>query len=85
MTGSLLYEKPKSKCRVLTEQKLDNTGAKHENNSCKFFRSLGEEIEVLKSSARTDRKLLKMKLFMVGRCEGLEALHLLRLFAPIHY
>jgi transposase len=57
-TGSLMDRKPKHKRRVLTEEKLDEIGARLEETPWKTLRRLAQETGISESSARTATKLL---------------------------
>jgi hypothetical protein len=56
--SGILIDK-KHKCRVLTEEKLDATGARLEHTPRKSLKRLAQETGVSKSSARTATQLLK--------------------------
>jgi transposase len=61
-TGSLLNKKRAvSKRRVLTEEKLDEIGARLERSPRKSFRLIAQETGISKTSARTAAMLLKLK------------------------
>jgi transposase len=60
-TGLLIDKKQKHKRRVLTEEKLDDIGARLEHTPTKSLKRLAQETGVSKSSARTARKLLKIR------------------------
>lgn len=62
-TGSLQDRKPESKRRVLTEEKLDEIGAKLEHSPRKSLRRLAQETGVSITSARTATILLKQSAF----------------------
>jgi hypothetical protein len=47
-TGSLLDKKPAKKCHVLTEEKLDEIGARLEHTPQKSLRCLAQETSILK-------------------------------------
>jgi hypothetical protein len=50
-----------SKRRVLTEEKLDEIGARLEHSPRKSFRLIAQETGISKTSARTAAMLLKLK------------------------
>jgi hypothetical protein len=54
-------KKTKHKRRVLTEEKLDEIGARLEHTPRKSLKRLAQETGVSKSSARTATQLLKLK------------------------
>jgi hypothetical protein len=58
-TGFLIDKKQKHKRRVLTEEKLDDIGARLEHTPRKSLKRLAQETGVSKSSARTATPLLK--------------------------
>lgn len=61
-TGSLLDKKRTvSKRRVLTEEKLDEVGARLEHSPQKSLRLIAQETGISKTSARTATILLKLK------------------------
>jgi hypothetical protein len=61
-TGSLLDKKRTvSKRRVLTEEKLDEIGARLEHSPQKSLRLIAQETGISKTSARTATILLKLK------------------------
>jgi transposase len=60
-TGLLIDKKTKHKRRVLTEEKLDEIGARLEHAPRKSLKHLAQETGVSKSSARTAIQLLKLK------------------------
>jgi hypothetical protein len=64
-TGSLLDKKPARKRRVLTEEKLDEIGARLEHTPHKSLRCLAQEMGISKSSAATATKLLKLRPYEV--------------------
>jgi hypothetical protein len=81
-TGLLIDKKQKHKCQAFTEEKLNDTGAKLEHTPRKSAKCLAQEIGVLKSSARTTTKLLKL------RSSKKTAIHALQLCDPasrIHF
>jgi hypothetical protein len=61
-TELLMDKKQKHKCRVLTEEKLDDIGARlqHTSTSRKSLKRLAQETGMLKSGARTATQLLKL-------------------------
>jgi hypothetical protein len=59
-TGSLVDKKPHRKRTVLTEDKLDNIGARLEASPRKSLRRIAQETRVSETSARTAKKLLKL-------------------------
>jgi transposase len=60
-TGLLIDKKQKHKRRVLTEEKLDDIGARLEHTPTKSLKHLAQETGVSKSSARTAIQLLKVR------------------------
>jgi hypothetical protein len=58
-TRLLIDKKQKHKRRVLTEEKLDDIGARLEHTPRKSLKRLAQEVGVSKSSARTATQLLK--------------------------
>jgi hypothetical protein len=56
-TGLLIDKKEKHKCQVLTEEKLDDTGARLEPR--KSLKHLAQETGVSKSNARMATQLMK--------------------------
>jgi transposase len=62
-TGSLLDRKPELKRRVLTEEKLDEIGARLEHSPRKSLRRLALETGVSITTVRTAAKLLKQHAF----------------------
>jgi hypothetical protein len=58
-TGLLTDKRQKHKRRVLTEEKLDDIGARLEHAPRKSLKRLAQETGMSKSSARTAKKLLK--------------------------
>jgi hypothetical protein len=58
-TGLLIDKKQKHKRQVLTEDMLDDIGARLEHTPKKSLNHLAEETGVAKSSARTETQLLK--------------------------
>jgi hypothetical protein len=60
-TRLLLDKKQKHKCRVLTEEKLDDTGAKLEHTPRKLLKRLAQDTGVSKSSARMAIQLLMLR------------------------
>jgi hypothetical protein len=58
-TGLLIDKKQKYKCRVLTEEKLDDIGARFVHAPRKSLKRLAQETGVSKSSARMVTQLLK--------------------------
>jgi hypothetical protein len=61
MHGSVTRQEKKYKVLVLTEEKLEDTGTRHEHSPRKSLKNLAQEIEVLKSNARTATQLLKLR------------------------
>jgi hypothetical protein len=59
-TGSLLDKKPDRKRTVLTEDKLDNIGARLETSPRKSLRRLAQETRISETSARRAKILLKL-------------------------
>jgi transposase len=62
-TGLLIDTKQKHKRRLLTEEKLDDIGARLEHTTRKSLKCLAQETGVSKSSARTATQLLKPRLY----------------------
>jgi hypothetical protein len=60
-TGLLIYKKQKQKRRVLTDEKLDDTGARLEHAPRKSLKRLAQDTGVSKSSAKTATKLLNLR------------------------
>jgi gamma-glutamylcysteine synthetase len=60
-TGLLIDKKQKHKRRVLTEEKLDDIGARLEHTPRKSLKRLAQETGVSKFSARSATKLLKLR------------------------
>jgi transposase len=60
-TGLLIDNKQKHKLRVLTEEKLDDKGARLEYTPRKSTKRLVQEAGVSKSSARRATQLLKLR------------------------
>jgi hypothetical protein len=58
--GLLIGKKQKYKCQVLTEEKLDDTGARLERTPRKSLKRLAQETGMSKSSARMATQLLKL-------------------------
>jgi hypothetical protein len=54
-------KKQKRKCRVLTEEKLDDIGARLEHTPRKSLKRLAQETGVSKSGARRSTQLLKLR------------------------
>jgi hypothetical protein len=61
--GLLTDKKQKHSHQVLTEEKLDDIGARLENTPRKSLKHLAPETRVSKSSARTATQLLKLRLY----------------------
>jgi response regulator of citrate/malate metabolism len=61
-TGLLIDKKQKHKHQVLTEEKLDDMGARFEQTPKKSLKRLAQETGVSKSSARRATQLLKLDL-----------------------
>jgi hypothetical protein len=59
--GVLIDKKQKHKHQVLTEEKLDDTGARLECTPGKSLKHLAQETGVSKPSARTETQLLKLR------------------------
>jgi response regulator of citrate/malate metabolism len=59
--GLLIDKKQKHKCQVLTEEKLDEIGARLEHRPRKSLKCLAQETGVSKSSARRSTQFLKLK------------------------
>jgi hypothetical protein len=57
--GLLIDKKMKHKHRLLTEEKLDDIGARLEHTPRKSLKHLAQEIGMSKSSAKTATQLLK--------------------------
>jgi hypothetical protein len=57
----LIDKEQKHKCRVPTEEKLDDTGVRLEHTPRKLLKHLAQETGVSKSSARTAAQLLKLR------------------------
>jgi hypothetical protein len=60
-TGLLIDKKQKHKCRVLTEQKLDDIGARLEHTPRNSLKCLAQETGVSTCRARTATQLLKLR------------------------
>jgi response regulator of citrate/malate metabolism len=60
-TGLLIDKKQKHKCRVLTEEKLDDIVARLEHTPRKSLKRLAQDTAVSKASARRATQLLKLK------------------------
>jgi hypothetical protein len=60
-TGTLTDKKKKHKRRVLSREKLDDTGARLERTPRKSLKRLAQETGVSKSSARRETKLLNLR------------------------
>jgi hypothetical protein len=58
-TTGVLIDKQKYKCRVLTEQTLDDKGARLEHTPRKSLKCQAQETGVSKPSERTAKQLLK--------------------------
>jgi hypothetical protein len=59
--GFLIDKKQKHKCRVLTEEKLDDIGARLERTPRKSLKRLAQETGMSKPSARTAAELRKLR------------------------
>jgi hypothetical protein len=59
--GFVIDKKQKHKRRVLTEEKLDDIGARLEHTPRKSLKRLAQEAGVSKFSARTATQLLKLR------------------------
>jgi hypothetical protein len=57
--GPLIEKKQKHMCRVLTEEKSDDIGARLEHTPRKSLKRVAQETGVSKSSARMATQLLK--------------------------
>jgi hypothetical protein len=62
-TALLIDKKQKHKCRVLTEEKLDDIGARLEHSPRKPLKCLAQETGMSKSTSRTATQLLKLRLY----------------------
>jgi hypothetical protein len=62
-TRLLIDKKQKHKRRVLTEEKLDGIGARHEHTPRKSLKSLAQETDVSKSSRRMATQLMMLRLY----------------------
>jgi hypothetical protein len=60
-TGFLIDKKQKHKGQVLTEEKLDDIGARHEHTPSKSLKRLAQETGVSASTARRATRLLKLR------------------------
>jgi hypothetical protein len=58
--GSVLNKKIERRCHVLTEEEVDNIGARLECSPKKLLAKVAQQADVLVSSARSDTKLLKL-------------------------
>jgi hypothetical protein len=67
-TGSLRDKRNELKRQVLTEEKLDDIGARLENSPRKSLKRLAQEAGVSKSSARNATKLLILKPYKCTNC-----------------
>ncbi|KAJ4451291.1 hypothetical protein ANN_02752 [Periplaneta americana] len=57
--------------RVLTEEKLDEVGARLGHSPCKSLRRLAQEVNIFKTSAYVAAKLLKLKPYRLTVVHGL--------------
>ncbi|XP_069673339.1 uncharacterized protein [Periplaneta americana] len=71
-TGSLNDKKTQPRRRVLTEEKLDDIGARLENSPRKSLKRLAQEVGVSKSSARVATKLLNLKSYKTMQVRELQ-------------
>jgi hypothetical protein len=60
-SGTLLDKKPDRKRTVLTEETLDDIGARLETSLRKFLKRLAQETGISRTSARRTTKLLKLR------------------------
>jgi hypothetical protein len=60
-TGLLIDEKQKHKSQVLTEEKLDDIGARLDHTPSKSLKRLAQETGLSKSSAKSTAQLLKLR------------------------
>jgi hypothetical protein len=60
-TGLSVDNKQKHKCQVLTEERLDDIGARLEHTLRKLLKRLAQETGLSKSSARRATQLLKLR------------------------
>jgi hypothetical protein len=60
-TGVLIDKKQKHKHQVLTEEKLDDIGARLERTPGKLLKRLAQATGVSKPSARMETQLLKLR------------------------
>jgi transposase len=60
-TKLLIDKKQKCKCQVLTEEKLDDIGARLQHTPRKSLKRLAQETGVSKSSARIETRFLKLR------------------------
>jgi hypothetical protein len=65
-------KKQKHKCRVLTEEKLGDIGARLEHTPRKPLKHLAQKTGVSKSSARRVTQLLKLRPYKTTVIHGLE-------------
>jgi hypothetical protein len=59
--GLLIDRKQKHECRVLTEEKFDDIGARLEHTHRKSLECLAQETGMSKSTARRPTQLLKLR------------------------
>jgi transposase len=71
-TGLLIDKKQKHKGRMLTEEKLDDVGARLEHTPRKSLTRLAQETGVSRSSARTATKLLKLRPYKTAIIHALQ-------------
>lgn len=71
-TGSFLNKKHVRQRRVLTEEKLDEVGARLEHTPQKSLRRLAQEVNISKSAAFVATKLLKLKPYKVTVVHALQ-------------
>jgi hypothetical protein len=74
-TRLLIDKKAKHKRRVLTEEKLDDTGARLEHTPRKSLKRLAQEIGVSESSARRATQLLKPRPYKTTILHALQPRH----------
>jgi transcriptional antiterminator len=70
--GLLIDKKQKNKCRMLTEEKLDEIGATLEHTPRKSLKHLAQETGVSKSSVRTATQLLKLRPYKTSVIHALQ-------------
>ncbi|KAJ4446447.1 hypothetical protein ANN_13143 [Periplaneta americana] len=69
---SFLNKKRVQQRRVLTEEELDEIGARLEHSSRKSLRRLAQEVDISKTSALMATKFLKLKPYMVTTVHALQ-------------